>query len=150
MGLHLGTAATGPNDADKASTGREWGENRSRTMTGTEPDGAGAPFGEEGGPGSVQRIGQAPPGEETLPIDTSGEAFIALRSLLDQVADNDSPATARIAATIAAQQYLEALTRTLVDEALEQEGATWDDLAESFGTTPANVKSRFGSYRRYD
>jgi transcriptional regulator with GAF, ATPase, and Fis domain len=85
-----------------------------------------------------------------MPIDTSGESYMALRSLLDQVADNDSPATARIAATIAAQQYLEALTRTLVDEALEQEGATWDDLAQSFGTTPANVKSRFGSYRRYD
>ncbi len=85
-----------------------------------------------------------------MPIDTSGESFLALRSLLDQIADNDSPATARIAATIAAQQYLEALTRTLVDEALEQEGATWDDLAMSFGTTPANVKSRFGSYRRYD
>ncbi len=85
-----------------------------------------------------------------MPVDTSGESFIALRSLLDQIADNDNPATARIAATIAAQQYLEALTRALVDEALEQEGATWDDLAQSFGTTPANVKSRFGSYRRYD
>jgi hypothetical protein len=97
-------------------------------------------LGEEGGPR---------PGRKALPIDTSGESFLALRSLLDQLADNESPATARIAATIAAQQYLEALTRTLVDEALE-EGATWDDLAESFGTTPANVKSRFGSYRRYD
>lgn len=85
-----------------------------------------------------------------MPIDTSGESFVALRSLLDQIADNDNPATARIAATIAAQQYLEALTRALVDEALEREGATWDDLAHSFGTTPANVKSRFGSYRRYD
>ncbi len=85
-----------------------------------------------------------------MPIDTSGESFVALRSLLDQIADNDSRATTRIAATIAAQQYLEALTRALVDQALEEEGATWDDLAESFGTTPANVKSRFGSYRRYD
>lgn len=85
-----------------------------------------------------------------VPIDTSGESFVALTSLLEQIADNDSPATTRIAATIAAQQYLEALTRALVDQALEEEGATWDDLAESFGTTPANVKSRFGSYRRYD
>lgn len=85
-----------------------------------------------------------------MPIDTSGESFVALKSLLDQIADNDSRATTRIAATIAAQQYLEALTRALVDQALEEEGATWDDLAESFGTTPANVKSRFGSYRRYD
>ena len=85
-----------------------------------------------------------------MPIDTSGESFVALKSLLEQIADNESPATTRIAATIAAQQYLEALTRALVDQALEQEGATWDDLAESFGTTPANVKSRFGSYRRYD
>ncbi len=85
-----------------------------------------------------------------MPIDTSGESFVALKSLLEQIADNESPATTRIAATIAAQQYLEALTRALVDQALEEEGATWDDLAESFGTTPANVKSRFGSYRRYD
>ncbi len=85
-----------------------------------------------------------------MPIDTSGESFVALQSLLDQIADNDSPATTRIAATIAAQAYLEALTRALVDQALEQEGASWDDLAASFGTTAANVKSRFGSYRRYD
>ncbi|MGI9022160.1 MAG: hypothetical protein ACR2HV_02780 [Acidimicrobiales bacterium] len=84
-----------------------------------------------------------------MPIDTSGESFVALRSLLDQVADNTSPAASRIHATIAAQQFLEALTRTLVDEALE-EGASWDDLAQSFGTTPANVKSRFGTYRTYD
>ncbi|MGI9033473.1 MAG: hypothetical protein ACR2HY_07290 [Acidimicrobiales bacterium] len=84
-----------------------------------------------------------------MPIDTSGEAFVALRSLLDQIADNASPAASRIHATIAAQQFLEALTRRLVDEALD-EGASWDDLAQSFGTTPANVKSRFGTYRRYD
>jgi transcriptional regulator with GAF, ATPase, and Fis domain len=85
-----------------------------------------------------------------MPIDTSGESFLALRALLDQIADNHSPASTRIAATIAAQQYLEALTRSLVDQALEEEGASWDDLAHAFGTTPANVKARFGSYRRYD
>jgi hypothetical protein len=84
-----------------------------------------------------------------VPIDTTGEPFVALRSLLDQVADNDIPASNRIAATIAAQQFLEALTRQLVDEALDG-GATWDDLAHAFGTSPTNVKSRFGSYRRYD
>ncbi len=84
-----------------------------------------------------------------VPIDTSGESFSALRSLLDQIADNDVPAANRIAATIAAQQFLESLTRRLVTEARE-EGATWDDLGEAFGTTPANVKSRFGSYRSYD
>jgi hypothetical protein len=85
-----------------------------------------------------------------VPIDTTGESFVAMRSLLDQIADNDSPAATRIAATIAAQQFLEALTRTLVDQALEEEGATWDDLAHAFGTSPENVKARFGSYRRYD
>jgi len=84
-----------------------------------------------------------------VPIDTSGESFTALRSLLDQVADNEIPAATRIAATIAAQQFLESLTRRLVDDALEQ-GATWDDLGHAFGTSPTNVKSRFGSYRKYD
>lgn len=84
-----------------------------------------------------------------MPIDTSGESFIALRSLLDQISDNEIPAATRIAATIAAQQFLESLTRRLVDDALEQ-GATWDDLGEAFGTSPTNVKSRFGSYRKYD
>ena len=84
-----------------------------------------------------------------VPIDTSGESFVALRTLLDQVADNDVPAAQRIAATIAAQQFLETLTRQLVDEARE-EGASWDDLGEAFGTSPANVRSRFGSYRSYD
>lgn len=84
-----------------------------------------------------------------MPIDTSGESFIALRSLLDQISDNEIPPATRIAATIAAQQFLESLTRRLVDDALEQ-GATWDDLGEAFGTSPTNVKSRFGSYRKYD
>jgi len=84
-----------------------------------------------------------------VPIDTSGESYIALRSLIDQIADNDSPATARIHASIAAGAFLESLTRRLVEDALE-DGATWDDLAVPFGTTAANVKSRFGSYRRYD
>ncbi len=84
-----------------------------------------------------------------MPIDTSGESFVALQSLLDQIVDNASPTASRIHATIAAQQFLEALTRQLVDEALEG-GATWDDLAHAFGTSPTNVKSRFGSYRRYD
>jgi hypothetical protein len=84
-----------------------------------------------------------------VPIDTSGESFTALRSLLDQIADNDIAPASRIAATIAAQQFLESLTRRLVSEAREQ-GVTWDELGEAFGTTPANVRSRFGSYRSYD
>lgn len=84
-----------------------------------------------------------------VPIDTSGESYVALRSLLDQIADNGSPATARIHATIAAGAFLESLTRRLVEEAID-EGISWDDLAVPFGTTAANVKSRFGSYRRYD
>jgi hypothetical protein len=84
-----------------------------------------------------------------VPIDTSGESFVALQSLIEQIADNTSPAASRIHATIAAQQFLESLTRTLVDEAIA-EGASWDDLAQSFGTSPANVKSRFGALRNYD
>jgi hypothetical protein len=84
-----------------------------------------------------------------VPIDSSGESFVALQSLLDQIVDNDSPAESRIHATIAAQQFLESLTRTLVNEALEA-GTNWDDLAAAFGTTPANVKSRFGALHNYD
>jgi len=84
-----------------------------------------------------------------VPIDPSGESFVALQSLLDQIVDNASPTASRIHATIAAQQFLESLTRTLVNQALE-EGVDWDDLAAAFGTSPANVKSRFGALHTYD
>lgn len=29
-------------------------------------------------------------------------------------------------------------------------GKSWDELAEVFGTSAQNLKSRFGSYREYD
>lgn len=77
------------------------------------------------------------------------EAITALRSLVEQAADPDAPTTNRLTASVAASPYLEALTRNLVNVAREG-GATWDDLAQSFGTTPTNVKARFGSYRSYD
>lgn len=76
------------------------------------------------------------------------ESILALRSLVDQAADAEASITDRLAATVAASPYLDALTRSLVNDAREN-GSTWDDLAHSFGTTPANVRARFGSYRSY-
>ncbi len=69
--------------------------------------------------------------------------------MLEQTVDDDTPALARITATLAAGGYLEALTRELVREARE-EGRSWDELGEVFGSSALNVKSRFGSYREYD
>lgn len=77
------------------------------------------------------------------------ETLAALRSLFEQAADADAPLTNRLTASVAAAPYLEALTRSLVNDARD-DGATWDDLAHSFGTTPQNVRARFGSYRSYD
>jgi len=77
------------------------------------------------------------------------ELIETVRRMTDQIADDREAAVARLSSSIAAAQYLEALTRSLVDEAREQ-GASWDDLGNSFGTTGANVRARFGSYRRYD
>jgi AraC-like DNA-binding protein len=75
------------------------------------------------------------------------------RALLDhclaQSADTSIPVTERITAANIARQYLEALTRELVEEAREG-GHSWEDLATVLRTSPANVRARFGSYRDYD
>lgn len=72
-----------------------------------------------------------------------------IRNLLDQVGAESTPIVPRIAASLATNPYFEALTRSLVDDA-RREGISWDDLAEAVGTSPANVKARYGNYRDYD
>ena len=72
-----------------------------------------------------------------------------LDSCLEQAADEALPLEGRLAAINIARQYLEGLTREMVTEAREN-GQSWDDLAEIFGTSVPNLKSRFGSYREYD
>lgn len=84
-----------------------------------------------------------------MPEDHLFEVIAALRSLVEQAADPAAPLTNRLTASVAASPYLEALTRNLVNDA-RAGGSTWDDLAHSFGTTPTNVRARFGSYRSYD
>ncbi|CAA9253743.1 MAG: hypothetical protein AVDCRST_MAG76-2422 [uncultured Acidimicrobiales bacterium] len=68
---------------------------------------------------------------------------------LAQAEDGDLAIEGRLAAVNIARQYLEGLTREMVDEAREA-GHSWDDLAAVFGTSAQNLKSRFGSYREYD
>ncbi len=67
---------------------------------------------------------------------------------LAQVDDEATPVEGRLAALEIARQYLEGLTRELVDEARE-DGRSWDDLAAVFSTSPRNLQARFGSYRDY-
>lgn len=81
--------------------------------------------------------------------DPRRELVDQLSHLLEQAADDTAPVLPRISTTIAAGGYLEALTRDLVGMAREQ-GHSWEDLADVFATSPANVKHRFGSYREYD
>ncbi len=69
--------------------------------------------------------------------------------LLGQAAETEGPVLARITTAIAVGPYLDALVRDLVSEAREQ-GHSWEEVAEVFATSPANVKHRFGSYRQYD
>jgi hypothetical protein len=69
-----------------------------------------------------------------------------LNGCLAQADDESLDITARITAANLARQYLEAVTRELVDEAVDA-GSSWDDLAQVLGTTPQNVQQRFGSYR---
>jgi len=68
---------------------------------------------------------------------------------LAQVSDESLPMEGRLAAVNIARQYLEGLTREMIDEAREAD-QSWDDLAEIFGTSAQNLRSRFGSYRQYD
>ncbi|HVL04216.1 MAG TPA: hypothetical protein VM386_07260 [Acidimicrobiales bacterium] len=67
---------------------------------------------------------------------------------LAQAADEALAVEGRLAALNIARQYLEGLTRELVEEARE-EGRSWDELAAVFGTSVPNLRSRFGSYRDY-
>ena len=67
---------------------------------------------------------------------------------LAQAADEELPIDGRLAALEIGRQYLEGLTRELVDEARE-EGRSWDELAAVFSTSAANLRARFGSYRDY-
>ncbi len=80
--------------------------------------------------------------------DPAAEPLAALRGLIDTAGDEGEGINARLTAAIAAGPYLEALTRTLVNEARER-GSSWDEVGEAFGTSAANVKARFGSYRDY-
>lgn len=84
-----------------------------------------------------------------MATDPIAEPLAALHGLVNQAGNTEEGINARLAASIAAGPYLEALTRTLVNEAREQ-GSTWDEIGEAFGTSPTNVKARFGSYRSYD
>ena len=72
-----------------------------------------------------------------------------LDSCLAQAVDEEMPLEGRLAAVNIAKQYLEGLTRELVEEAREA-GQSWEDLAAVFGTSAPNLRSRFGSYREYD
>ncbi len=81
--------------------------------------------------------------------DHSRELVDQLIRLLELAADPAGEPLARISATVATSSYMEGLTRQLVDIAREG-GASWQELADVFATTPANVQNRFDSYRRYE
>jgi hypothetical protein len=81
-------------------------------------------------------------------VDRTDEPVVGLYRLVAQVRDPGTPPLSRITAAIAAKTYLETLTRRLVGEARE-EGATWEEIAVLFGTSPMNAKARFGDYREY-
>ena len=81
-------------------------------------------------------------------MDRREELYDTIQRLLAQANDPDNDVMSRIASCNAASGYFEAFTRSLVDEA-HDEGATWDELGQMFGTTGANTKARFGAYRRY-
>lgn len=81
--------------------------------------------------------------------DHSRELVDQLIRLLELAADPSGEPLARISATVATKSYLEGLSRQLVDIARER-GASWQELADVFATTPANVQNRFDSYRRYE
>ena len=81
-------------------------------------------------------------------MDRREELFDTIQRLLNQANDASNDIMSRIASCNASSGYFEAFLRSLVDEAHDG-GASWDELAEMFGTTPANTKARFGAYRRY-
>lgn len=81
--------------------------------------------------------------------DARAELVEQISHLVAQAAERDAPVLPRITTAIAVGTYLEALVRDLVTEARDQ-GHSWEELAEVFATSPANLRHRFGSYRRYD
>lgn len=81
--------------------------------------------------------------------DSPREVADQLSHLVDQAADGTTPVLPRIATAVAAGAYLETLIRLLVGQAREK-GHSWEDLADVFVTTPAGVRSRFDTYRRYE
>ena len=81
-------------------------------------------------------------------VDPNDEAVVGLYRLLAQARDEATPALSRITAAITARTFLETLTRRLVGEARDG-GATWEEIAVVFGTSPMNVRARFGDYRQY-
>ncbi len=88
---------------------------------------------------------------EGLPsdVDRNDEITVALYRLIAQARDESTAPLSRITAVIAARTYLESFTRRLVAEAREA-GAGWEEIAVVFGTSPMNVKARFGDYNQYD
>ncbi|MGH9276950.1 MAG: hypothetical protein ACRD12_02410 [Acidimicrobiales bacterium] len=84
-----------------------------------------------------------------MPDDPNDEVVVALNRLIEQAKDDAIPATDRIVAAIQARNYLEALTRRLVNEARDN-GSSWEELGAIFHTSAANAKARYGDYRSYD
>ncbi len=76
------------------------------------------------------------------------EVLLGLNRLIDQAQDESTPVTSRIVAVIAARNYLDALTRRLVNDARE-DGSTWEDIGRLFGTSAVNAKARYGDYNDY-
>jgi hypothetical protein len=82
-------------------------------------------------------------------VSAQPEYIVALNSLVAQMSDSSVPAVIRIAATNIARTYLEAATKSLVDEARDQ-GATWLEIADVFATSERNIRARFDSLHDYD
>jgi hypothetical protein len=90
--------------------------------------------------------------EDVAPIrtpDPHDEVLVALARLINQASETSTPATTRIVSVIQARNYLESLTRRLVNEARD-DGTSWEDIAQLFGTSALNAKARYGDYRQYD
>lgn len=81
--------------------------------------------------------------------DRHDEVVVALNRLIEQAKDVSTSVESRIVAAIQARNYLEALTRRLVNEARDG-GTSWDDLGKLFGTSAVNAKARYGDYGSYD